>query len=143
MSVRPLLLGILLAAHSLTGCGGPARLPTHPVRGTVQYRGQPLAEAMLVLHPVKPIPEGTPQPIAYSNAQGAFEFTTFATNDGAPAGEYIITVELRAPRKVGEEVVRDGANLLPARYQSAQTSDLRCEVKPGANDLPAIVLPER
>jgi hypothetical protein len=141
--LHPVLLTILLfASFSMSGCG-PSRIQAYPVRGKITYRNQPLAEAMLILHPTTPFPQPTPQPIAFANAQGEFAFTTFDTGDGAPPGHYTITVELREQRQIGEELTRDGRNLLPVRYQSPQTSDLRYEVKPGVNELPAIVLSDR
>jgi hypothetical protein len=137
---RKPLLWALIGCLCIAGCSRQSRLTTYPVRGKVTYRTQPVAEAMLVLHPAVPFPAGTPQPIAYANAHGEFEFTTFESGDGAPQGQYVITVELREERKVGEELVRDGRNLLPAKYQSPQTSDLKCEVKSGTNELPPIVV---
>ena len=79
--------------------------------------------------------------MARTEEDGRFEISTFGSHDGAPRGEYAITVELRENRMVGEEVIRDGRNLLPPRYSDARQTDLRCEVVAGNNDIPPLQLP--
>jgi hypothetical protein len=128
-------------ALALVGCGeaGPV---CHPVRGQVVQNGRPLAEAMVVLHPANE-GEVSQRPIAYADAEGEFAVTTLKSGDGAPAGRYHITVELRAPRLAGEETIRDGKNLLPARFSDPATSGLSYEVKPGDNLIPPIAVPAK
>jgi hypothetical protein len=110
------------------------------VQGKVVFQNQPLAEAMVVFHPLTAPAEKSPQPIGQTDAAGHFVLTTLKTGDGAPAGEYSITVELREPRQIGEEIVRDGPNLLPALYASPKETPLRHKVIPGQNDVPEIKL---
>jgi hypothetical protein len=81
--------------------------------------------------------------MAYTDANGDFALTTFSHNDGAPPGEYAITVELRAPEMVGEEVMRNGPNLLPARYSKPETSGLKTTVVDGDNAIQPIEISER
>ncbi len=131
-----LLLSISLSL--LPGCGGETGPKCHPVEGKIVYQNQPLAEAMVVFHPLTPPIEKTPQPVATTNAEGRFVMTTLRSGDGAPAGEYAITIELREPRLVGEEVVRDGPNLLPPKYASPAETPLRHKVVPGKNEVPDI-----
>jgi hypothetical protein len=121
------------------GCT-PAGPLCYPVRGQVSFEGKPVAEAMVVLHPLAGSVEGGQKPIATTDADGRFAMTTYRTGDGAPPGEYAITVELRATRMAGEELVRDGRNLLPARYAQPEKSGLRCSVLDGDVELPAIHL---
>lgn len=125
----------------LIGCSqskGPVCLP---VSGKVSYKGKPLAEAMVVLHPLDGSVEGDHKPIARSAADGTFSLTTFKDNDGAPPGQYGITVELRAPQTIGEEVVRNGAHLLPVKYSKPETSGLKFAVElQGSNEIPPINL---
>jgi hypothetical protein len=128
-----------LLAPALGGCApdGPV---VYPVRGRVTIDGRPLADAFVVLHLLKGDVPGDQRPLAYTDADGRFAMTTFRPADGAPPGDYALTVELRAPRTVGEEVVRDGPNLLPARYSRPETSGLRCTVTTAENELPVIEL---
>jgi hypothetical protein len=133
-------LAIALCCAHTVGCADqlPAR---HPVNGQVLQAHKPLAEAMVVLHPKEGSFAAAQKPIAYTDAAGRFNMTTFQQGDGAPAGQYWITVELRAPRQAGEEVVRDGRNMLPPRYAMPNTSGLQVDVKVGANEIPPIDLP--
>jgi hypothetical protein len=127
----------------IAGCGGTAGPVCHPVRGQVRWNGQPLAEAQVVFHPQFSADEKFPQPIGQTDAQGNFALSTFQPNDGAPEGQYVITVELRDLRQVGEETVRDGPNLLPGRFARPQESGLRHAVVMGENTVPVIEIPAR
>lgn len=115
----------------------------YPVQGTVLLDCKPLAEAMIVLHPVGREMEGKQKPLGYSDQSGHFELTTWQSGDGAPPGVYSITVELRALRRVGEEMIRDGRNLIPDRYAKPQASQFRCEITEGTNELPPLSLSSR
>jgi hypothetical protein len=127
----------------LSGCARDDRPACHPVRGTVTLADKPVAEATVVFHPTKPLAGHSLKPIAYTDAQGNFELTTFTSGDGAPAGDYAITVVLREPKQVGEELVRDGKHLLPFRYSDPQKSGLSFTVKAEANVVPALKLSAR
>jgi hypothetical protein len=113
------------------------------VKGQVLYKGKPVAEAMVVFHPLKGAAPDGPKPFAHTDADGRFELTTKVARDGAPAGEYAVTVQLRELVKVGEEAVRDGRNLLPAPYSKPSWSPLRVTVKEGANELEPFRLSEQ
>jgi hypothetical protein len=125
----------------LAGCGsrGPDRVPVFKTAGTVTFRNQPVDGAFLVLHPKLTTPADVPKPTALVKPDGSFEPTTFTTDDGAPAGEYVVTVEWYMLVNVAGEWTR-GPNLLPARYSSPKTSDVIVKVAAGQNSLPAIVL---
>lgn len=142
LNIEPGLACALAAL--LAGCGPTNELPPcYPVRGQVLQAGKPLADAIVMLHPVSVAVEVRQKPVAYSDAEGRFSLTTYDSADGAPAGDYAVTVELRAPRMVGEEAVRDGRNLLPVRYSKPETSTLTCTIATGENDIPPINLPAR
>ncbi|MEX2112156.1 MAG: hypothetical protein WD845_03175 [Pirellulales bacterium] len=132
----------LILACLLSGCREPQGPHCYPVHGQVQQAGKPLAEALVVFYPLDVPPVPFPKPTAHTDGQGRYELTTFTTGDGAPAGRYAVTVELRAPRQVGEEIVRDGPSVLPQRYAQAETSGLRAEVTAGENELPPLVVDE-
>ena len=141
--MRSMRIGMLAASALIViaGCRGLAGPDCHPVRGQVRWNGHPLAEAQIVFHPQFAAAEKFPQPIGQTDAQGNFVLSTFQASDGAPAGEYLITVELRDLRQVGEETVRDGRNLLPARFGKPQESGLRCTVVAGENAVPTLEIP--
>ncbi len=128
-----------LLVVGVAGCSGETGVKCYPVSGTVLLNNQPLAEASVVLHPVGEVGE-TPRPIAETDATGRFVLTTFKAGDGAPAGEYQITVVQKKLVQVGEEMIRDGANQLPARYANPGRSELMVTVVEGQNEVPPIML---
>jgi hypothetical protein len=101
-------------------------------------KGKPLAESVVVLHRIGGDVEGNQKPMAIAKPDGTFELTTYHSGDGAPPGEYAITVELRGLVTGGEEPVRTGPNTLPAKYAKPESSGLKCTVVEGENEIPAI-----
>ncbi len=128
---------------SIAGCTesptGPLCFPT---QGKILYDSKPLAEAMVTFHPLELIPEENnyQRPISVTEADGTFHLSTLGVRDGAPAGEYAITVELRELRMDGDTLVRDGKNLLPARYKDPAQSHLKYRVIEGDNEVPTLEL---
>ena len=100
----------------------------------------PLAEALVVFHPLDPTAGEVPRPLGQTDAQGRFELTTLESREGAPAGRYAICVERRQARLVGEETVRDGRNLLPARFGNTDSTPLKYEVIAGENEVPPLLI---
>src|SRR5262245_51907455 len=91
---------VVLAALCLSsiGCGkgDKNRVAVHPVQGAIQFRGQPVVGAFVSLSPKNPT-EGVPVPRATVGTDGSFAVTTYDGNDGAPEGEYVLTVQWRKP----------------------------------------------
>ena len=131
------LSAVLCAVFGCSSAKGPE---CFPVRGQVSYKGKPIAEATVVLHRIGGDVEGNQKPIAYTAADGTFVISTTKRGDGAPPGQYAITVELRAPQTIGEEVVRNGAHLLPVKYSRPESSGLKCTVEQRENEIPAFNL---
>lgn len=122
------LVAVLLLASLMMGCSGSQSPACYPVGGQVLWGDQPLAEAMIVLHLRSERPPGVPQPIAWTDAEGHFVVTTFSPGDGAPSGDYAITIERRRLREVGDELTRDGPNELPLPYARPETSGFQVTV---------------
>jgi hypothetical protein len=121
---------------SLAGCGQDAGPQAYPVHGQVFYNGRPVANAQVTFHPVGDAGRTAVRPVGKVDVDGRFTLTSFKHGDGAPAGEYRVTVVwyLATPtRPGGDETV--SANYLPQKYASAETSHLTATVTPGGNDL--------
>ena len=131
---------LLIATTALAGCGqqGPARVPVFKTTGKVLFQNQPVAGALVVLHPRGAAPDA-PRPTAQVKPDGTFEATTFDSGDGAPAGEYIVTVQWFPARKVAGDFV-PGPNVLPKKYSTPETSDLIVRVAEAENSLRPITL---
>lgn len=107
-----------------------SRLPTLPVTGSVSLDGSPVAEATVIfhtdLHPISATALTTPD--------GTFQLRTYTPKDGAPAGEYTVTIE----KVTEEQKIPDNPEAplppieithhLPKKYRSPKTSGLTAEV---------------
>jgi hypothetical protein len=131
-------LGLLA---SLAGCGSSPsgdRLPVFPASGKLTFDGRPLTGAFVVLHPKGAASGRTaPRPHAQAAADGSFTLTSYESNDGAPAGDYTLTVELRSLVNHGGDVTA-GPNILPAKYGRVETSPIAIQIAEETNTLPDI-----
>jgi len=135
----------LLFLVTVAGCGSSQngdRLPVFPASGKLVYDGRPLEGAFVVLHP-KGAASGraAPRPHAQASADGSFTLTSYESNDGAPAGDYTLTVELRSLVKHGGDVTA-GPNTLPPKYSRADTSPVAVQIAEGTNTLSDIQIRE-
>ena len=87
---RRLPWAALLAAGLAAGCG-KGRTPVYPVEGQLLIGGKPAANVFVLFTPSNPGPEVL-RPSATTDADGKFRVTTFEANDGAPAGDYVVTL---------------------------------------------------
>jgi hypothetical protein len=126
---RALALGACAALGG--GCSGEGGIATFPVEGSLTVKGEPAPGAFLVFHPVD---GGAERPTAQVGQDGAFRVSTRDEGDGAPEGEYAVTVEWWRPRIVGGEAV-PGANVLPPEYANPERSPLKAVVVRGENRL--------
>jgi len=110
-------------------------VPVNPVLGRLQVGTQNPAGAQLVFHPVSGQLPDQAVPRATTRQDGSFVLSTFGMEDGAPKGEYIVTVQWFRIGKDGA-----GPNVLPSRYARADLSPLRVTVHEGHNDLPPLVI---
>lgn len=136
---------LVLGGILLAGCDEPVDpnvRAVFPASGKILYRGKPIPDATVCLHPVTPFSDGKPAvvPRAEVNKNGEFTFTTYRTHDGAPVGEYCVTVSWLGPLEGIDEDAEDRLReLLPQKYVNARTTDLRFAVSDQAsNELPEI-----
>jgi hypothetical protein len=124
---------VLLTALSCCACGD-GRPPVYPVTGQVLANGRPAKGATITFHPVNDTPERY-RPTGRVDEQGNFRLTTFAEGDGAPAGEYRVTVSwyLATRQSPTEDPVP--VNYLPEKYGKPEASGLRATVSAGANTI--------
>jgi hypothetical protein len=135
-------LGLCLAAAGLalvlSSCG-ERRAAVYPVRGRVlDAAGKPAGGALLIFHPTADT-ERQAKPVGRVDERGAFSLTTSTAGDGAPPGEYVITLQWPAPRKTpfGPE----GKDRLAGRYGDPKKSPLRFTVEEkDDNEVPVIRL---
>jgi hypothetical protein len=109
------------------------RKPTHPVRGKVFFEGSPPPQAYVVFQGTDPKDKRPVRADGPVEADGSFVLSTYTAYDGAPVGEYNVTVVWRKP--FYDAAGKPGPNLLPERYAKAETSGLKATVKAGPNDV--------
>ena len=142
-------LGVLV----FVGCGsGDARTgpPLHRISGVVKWNGQPLVGADVTFN----LKDGSGSSFGRTDAAGRYELTTRASNDGAPAGDYLVTfskVDEPAPSATNYVSQDDPKynpyagkaaaaqpppkSTLPAKYADAKTSGITARVGEGSNPL--------
>jgi hypothetical protein len=132
---RAAVLALVLAA---CGCSGEKKSrPAVPVEGQLIYKGGkkgpvPAAGALVVFNPVtqddakRPIyPKGTVQ------ADGSFKLSTYADDDGAPEGEYGVTVVWKESQQKFGEDRGAGVDRLGGRYADPSNPRLKATVRAG------------
>jgi len=93
--------GVLLVL--LAGCGGKRLVK---VEGLVTLDGKPLKGATIHYHPID---SGTPA-AGFTEADGIFRLTTYASGDGVWTGEYKVTVTW-SPDYMEEQGIPPGTDL--------------------------------
>lgn len=136
---RPAFLAVLALTVFCPACSS-SRKPVHPVRGQLLVDGRPAAQAQVLFHPATKDPESL-QPAGQTDDQGYFDLTTYAKSDGAPEGDYTVTVTWFRIFRQGDEAVRH--NVLPRRYAVPESSRLKVTVNKGKNELTALQLSSR
>ena len=147
----PLALSPILAAFiaSALGCGGPARVELHPATGQVLQSGKPAAGARVTLHPAGAIVDDqakTLRPSGVADASGNYSLSTYVPDDGAPAGDWTVTVVWPDPKvdeKLRQEMEADGnsvPDVLKGRYAKPESSPWKATIAEGPNTIPPIDL---
>lgn len=131
------LLGVGAFAIGVASCApSETRVPTFPVSGTIMDGKKPLVNATVVFHPVSGLGGDAVRPRGRTDEQGQFTLTTYDGNDGAPVGEYTITVEQYLAGRPDE----GPRNRLPAKYAKHETSGLRATIQAAPNELTPFAL---
>ena len=120
---------VFVFACFTVGCGRPSyQLETAPVSGKVTLDGQPLPSGYVVV----PTPKGR---MASGKIQpdGTFILTTYNEGDGAQVGTHPVILN-EIPSDEFSPIPKEERVPIPTRYQSAGTSGLTVEVKPGEDN---------
>ena len=143
----PLVILVLVTAS----CSSNG-VPVYETQGTVNFKGKPAEGAVVVFHPKSGDEELKKlRPFGRVAADGSYQLTTFEANDGAPAGEYNVSIEwMQAVRRNIEQRDEDdptdarrelpSVDKLKGRYADSVESGLTATVKEGSNAIPAFEL---
>ncbi len=144
ISTKPHFL-LLFSFMVISGCGEESSfksaVPVFPASGKILYQGKPLAGVILIFHSKDVNQKIKSQ--ATTDGDGKFVATTFKTADGAPEGDYTIT--LVVPSNESDSTREDAATerqfrkerpvRFPSKYQNPTTSPLKVKVIKNQPDL--------
>jgi len=129
-----LLTCVLLGVAS--GCSREknyVEAPIYPTSGKLLVDGEPAEGAFIMFHPVDEVglTKGN-KPFARVGKDGYFSLTTYDTHDGAPAGEYEVSIRWpENPNARGPSPDR-----LEGRYATPEKSKLSVTIEPPKTILP-------
>ena len=120
------------------GCSRSSHERVYPVHGQVLLNGKPLPQAIVTFHQQSGSDSALPS--AQTDAEGRFALTSFEPGDGAPEGEYAISLVCFRTREIRKGDDDTARNIVPARYANAGTSKLSAKIVKGDNQLPPFEL---
>ena len=137
------LLPLLAFSLSLAGCGSDrGQLEPQPVVGQVIINGEPAAGCIVAFIPSDPQRKAQFRSGGITDENGFFQLTTFETDDGAPVGDYGVTLRWEASDWPGKEeemqldpVQPVGPDRLQGKFASPEKSQLTVTVVEGENKL--------
>jgi hypothetical protein len=104
------------------------KLKTVPSSGRVTLDGQPLAGATVTFHPADG-KKTSPRASGLTGDDGTFVLSTYGKADGAPIGEYVVTIALEKKGAGPDDRPKLPRNLIPATYSDPAKSPLRVRVE--------------
>ena len=118
------------------------QLPVFPVTGHLSVNGQTPNGAFVVLHPKNgtgTAPNGeVVHPRAVVKPDGSFVIGTYGADDGAPPGEYSMTIEWRKIVRSSDGSPVLGPNVVPVKYARPQSSPVSIMIAEKSNELDPI-----
>ncbi len=113
----------------------PNAVKTTPVKGKVLVDGKPVTNIWVTLHPENETKESL-LPKAQSDASGNFAVGTYIGADGAPPGNYKITVEWLTYNQFGGRW--SGPSKIDDKFASASTTPFEVTVADKSVDVPVL-----
>ncbi len=129
-------LSFFVALLAFAGCAKDDKVKLYPVKGKVIVDGKPVEGALLTMYAKSSEPKLQQAVTATTKSDGSYAVGTYEPEDGAPAGEYTVTI-FHFPPDAQAIMMRTGVvpNLLPAQYSDPMKSSLTIEVKEQANEI--------
>lgn len=135
-----------LLATAIVGCqqADDGKVRRVPVDGKLLVEGGPAAGARVVFYPKDDALKGSgmPTPGGTTEEDGTFRLTSYEPGDGAPVGDYVVTVVWREEVPEGQSLdTFQPKDRLNGRYASPEKSGLEVSVPEGGGTLPPIEIP--
>lgn len=133
---------VLLSLALVPGCASREkddnRVKVYPVEGKLFVLDRPAGDASIAFHAVAKDWAGGHCPVGITRADGTFRLMTYSLDDGAPEGEYVITLYWpHDPLLVNECACSELTthDRLYGLYANSATSTLRATIRPEHNRL--------
>jgi hypothetical protein len=136
-------IAIVVALAIIPACGkNGGRVKVYPVQGKVLAHGTPAEGALVLFYlasndstkPRMPIPNAT------TDSEGVFKLTSYQNNDGAPEGEYKVSIVWPEAAPTGAHEAASPRDRLAGRYSNPQKSNLSAKVEKGGGEIPPFEL---
>ena len=136
---------IACLSMGLVGCGGGAddgRVKVYPAQGKVTVSGRPADGAKVTFYSVNPDADGkkVPPPTGTADSNGVFQLGTYKSADGAPPGDYKVTVVWLEPPPANAQGIFDLKDRLQGRYSSREKTPLKAQIPDGGGEIPPFEL---
>ncbi|WP_166831217.1 hypothetical protein [Thalassoroseus pseudoceratinae] len=132
-SVRVFALA-LTTSVMCAGCGEDWQADTYPAEGTITINGEPPVGALVQLHPTGEATDKRESlPWGLVQDDGTYTLSTYEMGDGAPIGEYAITI--RWSPNVNTPSLVDRLN---NAYNNPEQSEWKVTIDADENELPPI-----
>jgi hypothetical protein len=134
------VLWCVVAAEALAGasCGNAHNL--NPVAGTVTYKGQPAAGAVVFFQRQGTDPMNEHLIMGIVQHDGSFSLVCGPHGAGAPPGEYDVLIEWKQDRSQPKGLAAKTQDRLKGRYADPKHPRLHAAVKAETNHLPPFEL---
>ena len=111
------------------------RIPVFPVSGKLVDGAVPAVKATLFFYPTEESPADRLRPVGKVGDDGTFHVSTYVANDGAPAGEYLVTAIWPKLPKGAPPDLDEGPDRLKGRCSNPKKSIWRVRVEAKNNDV--------
>ncbi|MCZ2343298.1 MAG: hypothetical protein LC104_16115 [Bacteroidales bacterium] len=129
---------LTVAAFLLCGCGEEPRPLCQPVSGVIQVNGKPTKDLLISYHPQTATPRNAIAATGRSDEEGRYTLSSFLPNDGAPPGEYTITVVWPTSfQQIGGQDFPVG-DRLGGVYANKANATWKATIREGESQLPLI-----
>ena len=137
--LRLLALGFFALGYT-GGCKAPRRAVFHVQGKVLNWDNKPVSGASVTFIPLDVSVAEKLRPQGVTDDEGAFTLTTYESNDGAPEGQYVVTIELRPAREDSFDSALPPDTFL-GKYSDPKSSKYHFRIESRSNNiLPTIIL---
>jgi hypothetical protein len=120
--MKTFICGILFSVLAVGCAPGDGKPRVYPVTGKVTVKGKPASGARVVFYPTAP--------------DALEKLQSFVPEDGAPEGDYKVTIVWPEPPPANAMGIFDQKDRLAGRYSNPEKSGLTAHVESGGGEIP-------